>query len=38
MPEGNALKMADLCRQIITDAIANELDEEEYLYILNEFD
>jgi hypothetical protein len=38
MPEGNALKMADLCRQIITDAIANEFDEAEYLYILNEFD
>jgi len=37
-PQGNALIMSDLCRQIITDAIANQLDESKYLTILNTFD
>ena len=31
MPKGDALKMADLCRQIITDANAGELDESKYI-------
>ena len=38
-PDGNALKMANLCRQIITDAIDNdELDELEYLDVLSTFE
>jgi len=37
-PEGNALKMADLFGQIITDAIANELNEAEYINVLNSFE
>ena len=36
-PEGNALKMADICRQIITDAIAGKLDESKYISVLNAF-
>ncbi|MDR1171162.1 MAG: hypothetical protein LBL24_01775 [Bacteroidales bacterium] len=30
-PQGNALKMADLCRQIITDAKANTFEESKYV-------
>ena len=37
-PNGNALKMADLCKQIIMNAIANEFEEEEYLDVLRTFD
>jgi len=37
-PEGNALKMADLCRLIITNAITNELNEAEYLNVLSTFE
>ena len=33
-PQENANKIAMLCRKIITDAIANELDESEYINIL----
>jgi len=36
-PRGDALKMADLCRQIITDAIHNQLDEQSYIYVLDTF-
>ena len=36
-PESNALKMADLCRQIITDAIENQFDESKYMSVLNSF-
>jgi hypothetical protein len=36
-PRGNALKMADLCRQIISDAIASEFDESKYMSVLNSF-
>jgi len=32
------LKMADLCRQIITDAIAYELDEAKYITVLDTFE
>jgi hypothetical protein len=32
MPNGEALKMADMCRQIMTDAEKNELDESKYSY------
>ena len=38
MPQGNALKIADLCRQIITDACAGKLDEKKYIAILNTFE
>ena len=38
MPKGDVLKMADLCRQIITDAHANQLDESKYITILNTFE
>jgi hypothetical protein len=37
MPAGNAKIIADLCRQIITDANANQLEEPKYLYVLNNF-
>lgn len=37
MPAGNAKIMADLCRQIITDANANQLEEPKYLSVLNNF-
>jgi len=37
-PTGNALKMAELCKQIITDAQANQLDEKNSLAILKTFD
>ena len=33
-PKGDALKMSDLCRQVITDALANKLDERKYISIL----
>ena len=35
MPEGDALKMADLCLQIIKDAKKDELDEEKYISVLD---
>lgn len=35
---GDALKMSDLCRQILTDARANKLDESKYLTILDRFE
>jgi len=38
MPEGIAFKMANMCRQIITNAIDNKLDEAEYLYVLSTFE
>jgi hypothetical protein len=38
MPNGDALKMSDLCRQIITDARAHKLDESKYLTTLNTFE
>jgi hypothetical protein len=31
MPQGNALQLADLCRQIITDAKANTFEESKYI-------
>jgi len=34
MPQGDALKMADLCRQIIEDADKNQLNEKEYIKLL----
>ena len=34
-PQEIALKMADLCRQIITDGIANKLDESKYITVLD---
>ena len=37
-PKGNARKWSDLCRQIITDAQSNQLDEEKYITILNTFE
>ena len=38
-PQGkDALKMADLCRLIITDAQTNQLDESKYMTILNTFE
>ena len=36
-PQRNALKMDDLCRQIISDARANELNESKYITVLNSF-
>jgi hypothetical protein len=36
--EGDALKLADLCRQIITDAKTNKLNESTYISVLNGFD
>ncbi|MDR1182922.1 MAG: hypothetical protein LBL13_13195 [Bacteroidales bacterium] len=36
MPQGNALKMADLCRQIITDAETNTFEESKYVELLTE--
>jgi len=36
-PKGDALKMSDLCRQIITDAIDNKMDEEKYISVLDIF-
>jgi hypothetical protein len=33
-PQGNALKMSDLCRQIITDAKKNTFDELKYIEVL----
>jgi len=38
MPQGNALKMSNLCRQIITDAMANEFDEAKYISVLDSFE
>lgn len=38
MPQGDALKMADLCRQILTDASANQLVEKKYISILKTFE
>ena len=38
MPQGDALKMADLCRQIITDAKENQLDEAKYISVLETFE
>ena len=35
MPQGDALKMAHLCRQIITNAMDNQLDEEKYITVVN---
>ena len=36
-PKGDALRMSDLCRQIIADAMINELDESKYLPVLDTF-
>ena len=38
MPQGDALKMADLCSQIITDAKENQLDEAKYMSVLETFE
>lgn len=38
IPQGNALKMADLCREIITDAKADKLNEQKYMTILDTLD
>jgi len=38
MPQGNAKKMSDLCRQIITDAQNSQFDESKYMSILNTFE
>jgi len=38
VPLGNALKMTDLCLKIITDAIANKLDESKYITALSSFE
>jgi hypothetical protein len=38
-PQGkNVLKMSDLCREIITDALNGKLDEQKYLFVLNTFE
>jgi hypothetical protein len=37
LPQGNALKMSDLCRQIITDGCAGKLDESKYIELLDDF-
>jgi hypothetical protein len=37
MPQGNALKMVDLCRQIITDVEANTFEESKYVELLDGF-
>ena len=37
-PQGDALKMSDLCMQIIADALANKLDEQRYITVLNTFE
>ena len=37
-PQGNALKMSNLCRQIIADAKENQLDEAKYISVLNTFE
>jgi hypothetical protein len=36
-PKGNALKLSDLCRQIITDSQTGKLDERMYISVLDEF-
>jgi hypothetical protein len=36
MPGGEALKMADICRQIIEDADANKLNETRYITLLDD--
>jgi len=38
MPQGDALKMSDLCRKIISDAFDNQLDESKYITVLNTFE
>jgi len=38
IPQGNALKMSDLCRKIISNAFDNQLDESKYMTILNTFE
>jgi len=38
MPFGDALKMSDLCRQIIDDADNDKLNEAKYIKILDDFD
>jgi len=35
MPKGDALKMSDICRQIITDAGTKKLDEQKYINLLD---
>jgi hypothetical protein len=37
-PNENILKMTELCRQIMTDALANRLDEQKYLTALKKMD
>ena len=37
-PQGDALKMSNLCRQIIKDAQANQLDEAKYISVLDTFE
>ena len=37
-PNGDALKMSDLCRQIIKDAISNKFDESKYITVLDSFE
>jgi hypothetical protein len=34
-PKGDTLKLSDLCRQIITDALNSNLDEQKYISVLN---
>jgi hypothetical protein len=38
MPNGEALNMADLCRQIITDALNGKPDEQKYMSVLDTFE
>ena len=38
MPSGDALRMSDLCRQILDDAKGEKLDVSKYIKILNDFD
>ena len=35
MPKGDALKISDFCREIITDALASKFDESKYMTFLN---
>ncbi|MDR2037530.1 MAG: hypothetical protein LBQ60_06365 [Bacteroidales bacterium] len=37
MPKGNSLKLSDLCRQIMADAMDGKVDEAKYIKLLNEF-
>jgi len=37
-PRGNALKMADLCRQILTDVLSGKLNKQKYVSVLKTFE